>query len=80
LIQVATGCGGRFDLSADGVFGLTDDTALAADSEKIDRSVSIVAETEQLPNRRNSPLNSTAQMSDGPGKRFFVMRGKNLVR
>jgi len=35
---------------------------------KIGRSMAIVAETERIPNRRNSPLNSRAQISDGSGE------------
>src|SRR5438128_3773466 len=38
----------------------------------------IVAETEQIPSRRNSPLNSRAQISDGSGERFFIVLGNNL--
>jgi hypothetical protein len=38
---------------------------LSAETSKIDRSIPIVAETEQIPNRRNSALNSRAQISDG---------------
>jgi hypothetical protein len=38
--------------------------------------MSIVAETEQIPNRRNSPLNSRAEISDGLARRFFVVAGK----
>jgi hypothetical protein len=47
--------------------------------KKIDRSSAIVAETEQIPNRRNSPLNSRVQISDGSGSRFFVVQGKTFV-
>src|SRR5258708_32583432 len=43
---------------------------------KIDQSMSIVCETEQIADRRNSPLNSRAQISDGSGIRFFVVSGK----
>jgi hypothetical protein len=46
----------------------------------IGRSVPIVAETEQIRNRRNSPLNSRAQFFDGLVRRFFVLRGKNLYK
>ena len=44
--------------------------------QRNNRSMPIVAETEQIPDRRNSPLNSRAQISDGSAKRFFIMRGK----
>jgi hypothetical protein len=47
--------------------------------KKIDRSSAIVAETEQIPNRENSPLNSRAQILDGSGSRFFVVRGENFI-
>ena len=43
---------------------------------KIGRSMAIVAETERIPNRRNSPLNSRAQISDGSGRRFLMVRQK----
>ena len=43
---------------------------------KIDQSISIVFETEQIADRRNSPLNSRARISDGSGIRFFVVSGK----
>src|SRR3979490_3041716 len=43
---------------------------------KIDQSISIVCETEQIADRRNSPLNSRARISDGSGIRFFVVSGK----
>jgi hypothetical protein len=46
---------------------------------KIDRLMPIVAETEQIPNRPNFPLKSKAQIFDGSGRRFFVVRGKNLL-
>ena len=39
---------------------------------KIDRLMPIVAETEQIADRRNSPLNSRPQISDGSVRRFFV--------
>jgi hypothetical protein len=42
-------------------------------SKKIDRLAPIVGETEQVLNRRNSPLNSRAEISDGSAKRFFVV-------
>ena len=43
---------------------------------KIDQSISIVCETEQIADRRNSPLNSRARISDGSGMRFFVVSEK----
>jgi hypothetical protein len=45
-------------------------------SRKIDQPISIVFETEQIADRRNSPLNSRARISDGSGIRFFVVSGK----
>src|SRR5258708_35688926 len=43
---------------------------------KIDQSISIVCETEPIADRRNSPLNSGARISDGSGIRFFVVSRK----
>jgi hypothetical protein len=40
--------------------------------------MSIVAETMPILNRRNSPLISRAEISDGSGRRFFVGRRKKL--
>jgi hypothetical protein len=39
----------------------------------------IVIETEEIPNRRNSPLNSRARFSDGSEMRFFGMGRKNTL-
>lgn len=44
--------------------------------QKIGQSIPIVAETEQIADRRNSSLNSRAQNSDGSARRFFVGRRK----
>jgi hypothetical protein len=41
--------------------------------KKIDRSLPIVAETEQILNRQNSPLNSRAEIFDGSGRQFFIV-------
>jgi hypothetical protein len=60
--------GGCFEITAtddDGIFCDDPVASLSAETSKIDRSTPIVAETEQIPNRRNSPLNSRAQISDG---------------
>jgi hypothetical protein len=43
-------------------------------SEKLDRLIPIVAETEQIVDRRNWCLKSRAQISDGSARRFFVVR------
>jgi hypothetical protein len=43
---------------------------------KIDGSIPIVAETEQIADRRNSPLNSRSQISDGSGARCSAAHGK----
>jgi hypothetical protein len=43
-------------------------------SEKIDRLIPIVAETEQIVGHRNWCLKSRAQISDGSAGRFFVVR------
>jgi len=59
-------------------FGAADVDQSAARQKKIDRSMSIVAEAKQIPNRRNSLLKSRAQISDGSERRFFLVRGKSL--
>jgi hypothetical protein len=46
--------------------------------KKIDRLMLIVAETMQITDRRNSCLKSRAQIFDGSGRRFFIVRRKNL--
>jgi hypothetical protein len=46
--------------------------------EKIDRSMSIVSETEQIADLRNSYLESRGQISDGLRRRFFTVRGEHL--
>lgn len=51
---------------------------LAAGRDEIGQSMSVVAETEQIADRRNSPLNSRAQFSDGSLRRFLVARRKQL--
>jgi len=43
---------------------------------KIDQSMPIVIETEQVADRRNPHLKSRAQISDGSARRFFVRRVK----
>lgn len=66
--------------SADGLIGsLLVSIGWQPSEEGFDQSMPIVAETVQIPSRRNSSLNSRAQFSDGPGRRFFVVRGKNLL-
>jgi hypothetical protein len=62
---------------ADGLFSAKPIMPLSPQNLKFDRSVPIVAETEQIPKRRNSPLNSRAQISDGSARRFFVVRENN---
>jgi hypothetical protein len=69
-------CGRLFILTVDGLFRHADNNALPEDFLKIDRSMSIVAETEQIADHRNLPLKSGAQISDGSGRRFFIARGK----
>jgi hypothetical protein len=46
--------------------------------KEIDRLIPIVAETEQIVDRRNRRLKSRAQISDGSARRFFVVRRKDL--
>jgi hypothetical protein len=59
-------------------FSLFDRTIFLREMSEIDRLVPIVAETTQILNCRDFPLNSRAQISDGSGRRFFVVRRKNL--
>jgi hypothetical protein len=65
-------------VEADGLFTAELITLSWPTTSKIDQLIPIVAETEQIPNRRNSPLNSRAQISDGSGRRFFIASRKNL--
>ena len=60
-------------------FGKLETPLLRRTPRKIDQSISIVFETEQIADRRNSPLNSRARISDGSGIRFFVVSGKSLL-
>ena len=46
--------------------------------QKIDRSVLIVAETEEISNRRNSALKSIAKISDGLRSRYFAVCQKDF--
>jgi hypothetical protein len=46
--------------------------------QRIDQSMPIVAETDQITNRRNSLLKSRVQISDGSVRRFFGACGKDL--
>jgi hypothetical protein len=59
-------------------FGRNSAAVRAADSERIDQWMPIFRETERALNQRNSSLNSRAEISDGSGRRFFVVRRKNL--
>jgi hypothetical protein len=45
---------------------------------KIGRPIPTVAEIEKILNRRNSPFNSRAEISDGSEGRFFVVYGKTF--
>jgi hypothetical protein len=63
---------------ADGLFSPSPRRHSHEITSGIDQSTPIVVETEQISNRRNSPLNSRAEISDGLGKRFFVVCRKNL--
>jgi molybdenum-dependent DNA-binding transcriptional regulator ModE len=58
------------------LFGRLETPLLRRTPRKIDQPISIVFETEQIADRRNSPLNSRARISDGSGIRFFVVSGK----
>jgi hypothetical protein len=64
---------------ADGLSGRLETPLLRRTPRKIDQPISIVFETEQIADRRNSPLNSSARISDGSGIRFFVVSGKIFV-
>jgi hypothetical protein len=48
--------------------------------KKIDRSMSIVSEAEQIADRRNSPWKSRARISDGSRRRCLVPRREYLRR
>jgi hypothetical protein len=63
---------------ADGLFLTNPITLLLPQILKIDQSMSIVAETDQILVRGNFRLKLRARISDGSPRRFFVMRGKNL--
>jgi hypothetical protein len=60
----------------DGIFQRHVTPAAIDEVKKTDRSIPIVSETEQIGDCRNSPLKSRAQISDGSGGRFFVVRRK----
>jgi hypothetical protein len=62
----------------DGIFPAKRDPCALDEFRKIDRSMPIVAETEQILNRQNSPLNSRVEISDGSERRFFVVCGKTF--
>jgi hypothetical protein len=62
----------------DGLFCTKPMTSFPLEISKIGRSMPIVAETEQIADRRNSPLNSRAQFFDGSERRFFLVRRRNL--
>jgi len=49
---------------ADGLFGRLETPLLRRTPRKIDQPISIVFETEQIADRRNSPLNSRARIFD----------------
>jgi len=65
-------------VEGDGLFRSQADKAVTAAMQKIDRSTSIVAETEQFGARRNSCLKSRARLSDGSERRFLGVRRKHL--
>jgi hypothetical protein len=60
----------------DGVFCGGADGGLSLRRSQIGQSIPIVAETEQVADRRNSCLKSIAQISDGSRRRFFVAGAK----
>src|ERR1700722_5306075 len=59
---------------ADGLFWQAVDAGLAEELEKNRQSIAIVAETEQIADRRNSCLKSRAHISEGSGSRSLVVR------
>jgi hypothetical protein len=62
---------------ADGLFSAKPIMPLSPQNLKFDRSVPIVAEPEQIPKRRNSPLNSERKFLTDLARRFFVVRENN---
>jgi hypothetical protein len=62
--------------TADGLSFAKPTWLFSSEIAKIDRLVPIVAETEQILNRRIFSLKSRAQISDGSGRRCFIMRIK----
>jgi hypothetical protein len=60
----------------DGIFRRPADGRALRRMSKINRLMPTVAETERIPNRRNSRLKSRSRISDGPGRRFFIVCGK----
>jgi hypothetical protein len=81
LRRIATGARATLLTATDfiiaaGLFGRLETPLLRRTPRKIDQPILIVFETEQIADRRNSPLNSRARISDGSGIRFFVVSGK----
>lgn len=64
------------ECGADGIFGVAVIPFPAGDFTKIDRSTSIVSETEKIVDCRNPLLKSRAQISDGPSARCLSMGRK----
>ena len=63
---------GHWSLAVDGLFSHSPTMSVSIMiSEKIGQSTPIVAEGEQIADRRNSRLKSTAQFSGGSERRFF---------
>jgi hypothetical protein len=63
---------------ADGLFRAQADNAVLVADLKIDRLMPIVVETERIPNRPDSALDSRARIPDGSGRRFFILCGRVL--
>jgi hypothetical protein len=66
----------KFELviaKADGIFPGDAARCMLDESQRIDRSIPIVTETEQIADRRNSSLNSRAQISDGSAARCSTL-------
>jgi hypothetical protein len=62
----------------DGLFVPAQHAVRDRQREKIGRLSAIVVEASEHLNRGNSPSNSRAQISDGSGRRFFMVCRKNL--
>jgi hypothetical protein len=65
-------------VALDGILPTTQIETDRMRTSRFDRPMPIVAETEQIADRRNSCLESRAQISDGSGARCLSFHGKKL--